>query len=146
RILVLKKLEVTPDDYIIVAVNDIHNNLVRKSFPDQKKIFSFFGERYSFDNRLDFNELLDEGELFIAESEKIERLLITSLQEKNYSSNYVENHISRIPPFDTRLRLGQSQNIEELIAYLLVDDLSQTYLSEVLDQLLAKMEVNPSLE
>ncbi|MEI4408193.1 accessory Sec system glycosyltransferase Asp1, partial [Streptococcus agalactiae] len=53
---------------------------------------------------------------------------------------------SRIPPFDTRLRLGQSQNIEELIAYLLVDDLSQTYLSEVLDQLLAKMEVNPSLE
>ncbi|MCC9712462.1 accessory Sec system glycosyltransferase Asp1, partial [Streptococcus agalactiae] len=105
---------------IIVAVNDIHNNLVRKSFPDQKKIFSFFGERYSFDNRLDFNELLDEGELFIAESEKIERLLITSLQEKNYSSNYVENHISRIPPFDTCLRLGQSQNIEELIAYLLV--------------------------
>ncbi len=54
--------------------------------------------------------------------------------------------INRVTPFDTRLRLGRSQTIKELIIYFLIDGIDQTRYRLALDEILGTMMENPLIE
>lgn len=134
-------LQMTERDCLVIATHSQHNQLLLDSFVAQKKVLSFFEERTSALDDLELHQLLVEGQLFVTESEHKKQSLMDQLATIN-----VERPVLKISPFDTRLRLGHSQNTKALIVYLFIDSMAQELLYEVLDLLLVEMDKNDLIQ
>ena len=89
-------------------------------------------------------ELLSAADLLIVDTQEQETKLRKSLMELGLEN--LSEKISRISPFDTRLRLGHSQLVKELIVYFFIDTISKEELKERLIPILTFMDTNPLLK
>lgn len=142
RLAVFKQSHMTPDDVVIIASHLQHNDLVLESFSQQKKVFSFFADRYDVTNLQNLSSITQTADLLVVDTEKEERRLQESLQALQAEKRTV----TRISPFDTRLRLGHSQMVKELTIYFHIDTIDQELLEASLLSLLEMMDQNRLIE
>lgn len=142
RLFQLEKM--TGRDTVITAADCQHNNLVLTVFKEQDKVFSFFGQRYDYQNKVDFEQVLAQAKLLIIDTKEEGQRLIDAILKQDVNRQLPK--ISQISPFDTRLRLGNSQMVKELIIYFFMDTISEAELKDALKQLLKEMAKNPLIE
>ncbi|WP_449449867.1 accessory Sec system protein Asp1 [Streptococcus suis] len=142
RLEVLKTEVLSEQDTLVVASDIRHNDLVLDQFKAYKKIFSFFGDRFDLTNTPALARVMAESDLIVIDSEALE----LALQQEVAKHSLVVRNMTRVTPFDTRLRLGQSQTIKELIIYFLIDGLSKELVDQAIAILLDVMEENPAIE
>lgn len=116
-----KEKSVSDQDVFIIASDDQHNQLILDTYTEQQKVFSFFNNRFDLDDTNKLQNLVDEATFLVVDSEKGER----ALREACDKLDHANIAISRLSPFDTRLRLGQSQSIKEQIIYFYLDGVTQ---------------------
>lgn len=135
RLEVLAQAEVGDQDTLVVASHAQHNDLILEVFPQQQKVFSFFGDRLALEETPSNRALLEQASLVVVDREKQEETLRPWLAAAGRSSKA----LLRIPPYDTRLRLGHSQMLRDQKIYCYMDGLSQEELQDTLKVLLAFM-------
>lgn len=116
-----KARSVSDQDVFIVASDEQHNQLILDAFTEQQKVFSFFNDRFDLDALDKLKRLVEEAAFLVVDSERGQR----ALQEACQKIQGADIAISRLSPFDTRLRLGHSQTIKEQIIYFYLDGLRQ---------------------
>lgn len=141
RLALLEK-EMSAEDVLVIANHPQHNVIICDSFPKQKKVVSFFTTRSNETGFETLALLAKEASLLVVDTKKQEQ----ELQEALLQLGETKKIISRISPFDTRLRLGHSQMVKELILYFYIDRTSDVRIKSVLLELMQLMEQNPLLE
>lgn len=134
----LKDDMMSDEDTLIIASHQQHNDLLSAIFSEQKKVFSFFGSRFDLSDLGSLSRLLENSHSLVTATEKDQLVLEKKVLELGFS----QTKISRISPFDTRLRLGQSQMVKELLIYVNLDGLSRSELEKAVIQILEVMEQN----
>ncbi|MBF0778472.1 accessory Sec system protein Asp1 [Streptococcus cuniculi] len=142
RLGVLKREVITAEDVLVLASHAHHNDLLLESFPEQQKVVSFFADRYDTTRCDLLAPLAQAATLLVVDTKQQEHQLLTSLEELGSSSHPV----SRISPFDTRLRLGHSQMVKELILYFHIDGLLEEEVKAILSDLLILMDQEALVE
>lgn len=139
--LILEQLEslttylVRADDQFVIAANSQHNSLLIEAFPQQKKIFSLFEDRFELTEKQGLKEMVAGANLLVTANKPLEKQL-----HKELILQLLPNRaVTYLPIFDTRLRLGKSQTMKELIIYWLIDGLSPKDYQEILGYLLKLM-------
>lgn len=141
RVTSLKQAFLSEEDIIVIAADKRHNEFLLKSFSEQRKVVSLYGKRFSFQDKDDLTNLAQGADFFVVDQKRMEDELRDNLVQLGYAST----KISTITPFDSRLRLGRSQTIKELIIYFLIDGLSQAQLEANLELILEKMSKEPMI-
>lgn len=139
RLSVLKQKQMTPNDVVLIASHIQHNDLLLESFSEQQKVFSFFADRYDVSNLPLLSSIAQAADLLVVDTEKEEKRLLESLRTLQKD----DVAVTRISPFDTRLRLGHSQMVKELIIYFYIDTIAQDLLEASLLSILEMMDQNP---
>lgn len=142
RMAVLKKEVIKSNDTIVTASHQQHNTIILQEFEKQKKVFSFFGKRYDVATSGDMVSIANASSLLITDTETQEKNLIATL--RNLGTTH--KSVTRISPFDTRLRLGRSQILKSLIIYFYIDNLSEKQLKNTILTLLNMMNRNLLIE
>ncbi|HFH9836900.1 TPA: accessory Sec system protein Asp1 [Streptococcus suis] len=142
RLRVFEAHHMNLEDCLVVSADERHNDLILRNFPAYRKVFSIFGERFRFSNAEELKKMVDTASLIIVDTEITEHVLLKQMSEQDLP----QKSVSRVTPFDTRLRLGQSQTIQELIVYFLIDGISKEKYNETLHDLLELMVANPLIE
>ncbi|MGT2911804.1 accessory Sec system protein Asp1 [Streptococcus cameli] len=138
----LQKLKtITEEDILVISSDRRHNTLLFDSFPNQKKIFSFFSGRNEHVEQDRLKDVLEQSKVLLVDSLKLEEEL--QLELSNFNLGHLSHKISRVSPFDTRLRLGNSQMIKELIIYFFIDTISEQEAVDYCKLILESMAVNP---
>ncbi|HGC8953171.1 TPA: accessory Sec system protein Asp1 [Streptococcus agalactiae] len=129
------------EDKIVIAAHTQHNQLIAETFAEQKQIYSLFAERFDIYNQEAMSLVLEKASLIVTEQNKVKEELRKIQRDKDQKVPVL--HIS---PFDTRLRLGHSQNVKELIIYFYVDSISREELWKNLKVLLPMMEADKTIQ
>ncbi|MBM7636168.1 accessory Sec system protein Asp1 [Streptococcus saliviloxodontae] len=134
--------KVTDDDTMVISAHKQHNHLIEETFPNQSKILSFFNRRYPLEPTEELKTSLEAASLVVIDTES-EEMRFKEVAERLGVSGVT---MTRLSTFDTRLRLGRSQTIKELIVYFYIDTITAEELEQVLMTLLAAMETNPLIQ
>lgn len=143
RLRKFKVRNVTNRDIFISAADPQHNNLILNVFVQNKKGFSFFGNRYQWQTSRDLIPLFLQADLLIVDTQEQEKKLRHALIGAGFTK--LLGKLSRISPFDTRLRLGHSQTVKELKIYFFIDTISEQELRTYLPAILDMMEENSAI-
>ena len=138
RLILLKKSEIATTDKMVIACHEQHNSLLLNVFEEHQKVLSLFGDRFSYSKTVATKELLIDSDILVVDTQKQENQLMAFLDELGIPSK----KLSRISPFDTRLRLGHSQMIKEMIIYFYIDTISEDTLKTALKTILEVMDAN----
>lgn len=140
RLYQFQEQQMAADARIVIAADSQHNQLLAQVFATKRKVYSFFGDRFDLAKREELADLVRDAYLFVVDSEQLEKKLQEHLTTYGLLGSVP---VSRVTPFDTRLRLGRSQEVKDLIIYFLVDGLSQQDYQLTLERILGLMEENP---
>lgn len=129
--------QIKQEDTLVVASDKRHNDLILSMVTKQQLILSFFKNRYPIKTDSDGHlaETLPQADLVLSDS--------STLAEQLQSNGVRVQHLS---PFDARLTLGESQHIQDLILYVLLDGFSQEMLSSVLPQFFQLLMENENVK
>lgn len=122
-------------DTIILAAHRLNLPVYQLFNQSVRVVTSFYGNRFDLSHEEGFKKIVETSDLLIADS----LWLTKELQEKQ--SQKVE-HIS---PFDTRLTLGQSQRLKELIVHFVLDGLDRSHIKDHLMTVFKAMEDNENI-
>ena len=117
------------DDMFCVAVHDLHNNMLHEVLRNRKMILSIFEERYDIKNRMeDVIHMIRDARYIITDSrdnlKRIQRRVEREL-----------TNITDITPFDSRVDLGISQQLNVQKILVPVDGMEDEWFEEVILQL-----------
>ena len=117
--------KVSADDIFILAAGGNRTKLALETIKQGKIVLSHFTGR---DNEIGTlpQETLEKIYLAVADTEKTEQELKTT---------YPAEKIKLVTPFDTRLRLGHSQQLAEDIVLFLIDELEISVLDQAVEQI-----------
>ncbi|MHB9781723.1 accessory Sec system protein Asp1 [Streptococcus sp. 10F2] len=132
RLELLKQQVMDDQDTLVIASHSQHNELMLQVFPKQQKVVSFFGDRFQFEVEDSSQKLVEQANLLVVDTKKQEEKLRQWMQVVYQQPKA----LLRVPPYDTRLRLGHSQMIKEQILYFYMDSLTESELFLVLEVLL----------
>lgn len=132
--------KITSEDTIIIAAEERHNTLLALSFAQQRLVYSFFQNRYSFTDSQKFKEEFSNATLLVSDSKSTYQELEDFLQGLDLGITHVS-----LPIFDSRLRLGSSQTMKRLNIYFFIDTISKEELMRYLFIILRVMEENPNI-
>lgn len=135
RLLLVRQQEMELEDTLVVASHEQHNDLLLDVFPSQKKVFSFFGDRYSLYLTPSSQRLLEQANLLVVDKKKQEEELRQLMQAVGQQ----EKELLRVSPYDTRLRLGHSQMLKEQVIYFYIDNVTPSEIRDTLRRLLEFM-------
>ncbi|MGT2741975.1 accessory Sec system protein Asp1 [Streptococcus plurextorum] len=135
---------VSEADSFIVAANVEHNDFLLKLFAKSSMAFSFFGGREDLGDLEAWIPTLVNAKLLIVDTESSEQTLRQYISKVNHPE--MLDKVSRISPFDTRLRLGHSQYIKELLLYFFIDNIPRTELYQAISLLLPLMARQEKLQ
>ncbi|HFI0518049.1 TPA: accessory Sec system protein Asp1 [Streptococcus suis] len=141
RLEVVKFKMIRADDVVVIAADQQHTEMLLEVFIDHTKMVSFFSRRLDVNNRDLVMTILSQSTGVLVDSETTHDVLNQLSEEEGLPTD----SIYRMTPFDTRLRLGQSHNMKEMILYCLVDGISDVHLDRALKGLLGLVEENPLL-
>ncbi|WP_159591324.1 accessory Sec system protein Asp1 [Streptococcus halichoeri] len=136
RLSLLKAHKLKADDKLIIAAHPQHNHLLLKLFPEQKKVLSFFGHRIAAGLLPHMLDSLAKAQLIVVDTQEKEAQL-KGLMTRQLSQ---ARPVLRVTPFDSRLRLGHSQNYKELEVYYFIDTIDETAYQASLMPLLAQLQ------
>lgn len=114
-------------DLFCVALHGLHTNLLTKVLKDKKKIVSFFEERYDMAAASD-NTLIHDANYIITDS----RENLDSL--RNQLGKDIQN-ITDITPFDSRVDLGISQQLNVQKILVPVDEMHEDTFEKLIQKL-----------
>lgn len=137
----LKEQRFQAEDKLVIAAHQQHNHLLTQLFPEQKKVFSFFGDRLAAEALTQEVDTLSQAQLIVVDTQEKEDLL------REFVTNELtkECPVLRVTPFDTRLRLGHSQNYKELEVYYFIDTIDETAYQESLLPLLGQLQKHDNM-
>lgn len=138
RLQVFKDVYMRPKDVLVVAADRQHNQLLFSIFEEQDKILSFFEPRQDKVVQEEIVRLISQASLALVDTVTHEEQLLPLLAGVEGK----EFPLLRLSPFDTRLRLGSSQTMKQLLLYLYVDTISEETLRKTLDTILEYMDTN----
>lgn len=138
RLTLFSKEVLEDSDHLVIASNPQHNQLIMDNFPSQDKIFSFYHERDVTSQLSDLKKLHEIAKFFVVDTESME----STLRDAFHQNQLSDKTVMRISPFDTRLRLGHSQNVKELRIHFFIDSISKTELFDNIETILGLMENN----
>lgn len=129
------KTQVTERDTVLIASDQRHNETIFSSLSRAKIILSFFTGREASSQQVTpkMIEQMNQSDVIIADRKS----LVNALQA------VTNRPVVQVSPFDTRLRLGHSQQFKEQYLYVVLDGLSvtdQRLLVETLFELMASDE------
>lgn len=139
RLEVFKQTYLSNRDCLMIASHRQHNNVLITTFAEQQKVFSFFGHRFECSDTTGLRELAQAANLIVTADTRLERQLVASLEQLALPLP----KMTRISPFDTRLRLGRSQTIKDLVICCFIDGLNEDDYQTVVTLLLDAMAANP---
>ncbi len=99
------------DDVLFIASDARHNSIAFSGKGRKRVVLSFFRNRFDLTKTNDLIRLMGVSDLVIADTKSLAEELKRLTQEP----------VEHITPFDTRLTLGKSQRLKELIIYFVVD-------------------------
>ena len=139
RLALVAKQVLNEQDTLVLASHMLHNDILLNTFSKQQRVLSFFGERYPLSLDAPLLDVVQRVDLLVTESREHGERLKQALEKTDHSST----DVLVISPFDSRLRLGQSQSMRFQDLYVTVDGLTldalKSYL-KTLFPLLAKRE------
>ncbi|MEY8443780.1 accessory Sec system protein Asp1 [Lactococcus ileimucosae] len=141
RLSLLSRQYFNDDDTLVIASHEQHNHLLLSLFEKQTKVLSFFGARYNLASST-FLEVASAADLMVTDTKTTLSHLKRRLEEVGLS----DKKVTQISPFDTRLRLGHSQFMKELIIYFYIDTISDETLREYMLPILDKMALCESVQ
>lgn len=107
---------ITEDDVVVIASEKRHNQRILHAKKLGKVILSIFSQRLNIEQDFPNKEELAKVDVIVVDTQQNEKLVREKLETMKVSIPVLQ-----IPPFDSRLRLGQSQRIKELKIFVLVD-------------------------
>ena len=116
-------------DMFCVAVHELHKDMLCNVLKNRKMILSFFGERYDIKNRMEeVIHMIREAHYIITDSQdnlkRIQRRVEKAL-----------TNITDITPFDSRVDLGISQQLNVQKILVPVDEMEEEWFEEVICRL-----------
>ena len=119
-------LELTSfSDIFCVAMHNLHAGLLGRALRHEKKILSFFQDRYQISNQPEELEMIRRAEYIVVDSKE-------SAGRVCQAFHVSSRHIMAIPPYDTRAEEGTSLQTGFQKLMLAVDGLDQELLGEVI--------------
>lgn len=124
------------NDMLVVAGANYQTKFLAKlKIPTSQVVFSIFAQRIKLSYET-VQEFLKYGKYFIADTDRHLQLL------KEYLSAQHSSNVLRLTPFDTRLRLGHSQQEKKLKTFWLLDGLTDVEIQNYFNEILAVMKTN----
>lgn len=131
----------TEKDVVVLAGEIRHNQRILDLPKSGKIIMSIFSNRLDIEQNFPSIEQLMKVDVIVADTPKNTELVQSKLAELN-----IQIPVLQIPPFDSRLRLGQSQRIRALKLFLLVDKTSTEELEIMVDEIIQLMQQDKRIE
>lgn len=121
---------ITKDDVIVIASEKRHNQRILNAKKSGRVILSIFSQRLNIEQDFPDETELAKVDVIVVDTQQNEKLVQEKLDAMNVSIPVLQ-----IPPFDSRLRLGQSQRIKELKIFVLVDKTPLAELEIIVDEI-----------
>lgn len=112
-------------DVFCVAMHERHVELLKRALKTRKLILSFFGDRYSVAKHPASLEIIGEANYIVADSAKN----VSKIQEE---SGTVIKNIMAIPPYDSRVDLGISQQLDVQKILIPIDGIEDEEFGEII--------------
>ena len=125
--------QVHADDLVIAAADPFHDQMLRQVIPHEQLVLSYFGDRTP----------LAPNEATLA------RQALLTIADSNYNQARLAQagaRVLQLPPLDTRLSLGISNQERLLKIMLLIDDIPVATLRVALEIILTVMDKNQLLD
>ena len=126
--------QIQPADLVVAAADPFHDQMLGQVIPNNQLVMSYFGERAA---------LTEPAEAALAQ-----RAVLT-IADSNYNQKRLEASgakVLQLPPLDTRLSLGISNQERLLKIMLLIDGLSAAALRVVLEIIMKTMNENELID
>lgn len=133
-----KLTTLSSDDVLVIGAHQNNFDIMTRVSSEAKRVYSFFGDRQAIASLTSENiETLNQAAFVVVDT-----------SEKKAALEEMLSHVvvKFIPPFDSRLRLGHSQQIRMMKVYLNIDGLSDEELSMALKRIIKKMMENRGIE
>lgn len=127
-------LDMDPETTVVVAANQVHNQMILRARRGQAIVFSYFEDRFDLKNAEALKRDLAGARFAVTDTEHSAGII--------REETGTEMQIYDISPFDTRLSLGKSQRIRELKIFMPVDGLEGFLLETAMTQVFSYMEKN----
>ncbi|ETA73394.1 accessory Sec system protein Asp1 [Ligilactobacillus equi] len=137
--LYLQQLRAT--DILVIAANQIHNNLILNNAIPTKKVLSFFRDRQPYADEQGLQMLLGQVDLAIVDTYAAQKRLEEIEKPMSQAAK-----IYQMPPFDSRLNLGVSQRNVEEVVYMTLDGLPDIQRKKMLKQAFLTNEEIPNMK
>ncbi len=131
----------TEDDVVVLAGEKRHNQRILDLPRQSKVIMSIFSDRLDIEHDFPDLEQLKKVDVIVADTPRNTELVKDKLAELN-----MQVPVLQIPPFDSRLCLGQSQRIRALRVFVLVDKTPIEELKIVTNEVIQFMQKNKYVE
>lgn len=116
-------------DMFCVAVHDLHKDMLHEALKDRKMILSFFGERYDIKNRMEeVIHMIRDAHYIITDSQDNLKRIQRRVEKKL-------TNITDITPFDSRVDLGISQQLNVQKILVPVDGMEEEWFEELICRL-----------
>lgn len=116
------------DDIFCVAMHGRHAGLLKDILKEKKLILSFFDDRYSLSLITEHLNLIKEADYLIVDSRK-------NVDRIQQDCGQVFDNIMAIPPYDSRMEVGISQQFSVQKILVAVDGLEDERFTELIGQL-----------
>lgn len=126
--------QVHPDDLVIAAADPFHDQMLGKVIPNDQLVLSYFGDR---------------ADLAAADEAALAQHALLTIADSNHNQSQLAQVGARtlqLPPLDTRLSLGISNQERLLKIMLLIDGLSPAALRAVLTIIMTVMNENDLID
>lgn len=138
EILTGKLSALSSNDVLVIGAHQNNFDILTQISSDAKRVYSFFGDRQEISSITSKNlEELKRSSFIIVDTNEKKEILKEQLNDIP---------VKFIPPFDSRLRLGHSQQIRMMKVYLNIDGLSDEELTMTLKRIIKKMMENRGIE
>lgn len=128
------------DDVVVIASEKRHNQRILHAKKTGKVILSIFSQRLNIEQCFPNEEELAKVDVIVVDTQQNEKLVQEKLETMGVSIPVLQ-----IPPFDSRLRLGQSQRIKELKIFVLVDNTPLDELEIIVNEISQAMYENEKI-
>lgn len=123
------------EDCLVLAAHVQHNDLMLSLKGKKQLLLSYYQHRFDLGQVEQVRQDLSHCDLAVADSLALtEQLMALAVAP-----------VEHLSPFDTRLSLGKSQRLKELVVYFLVDGLEEEVLREYLADVFVAMAQNPHI-
>ena len=126
--------QIQPADLVIAAADPFHDQMLGQVIPNDQLVLSYFGDRADLTTA--------------AEAELAQRTILT-IADSNHNQQRLEAlgaRVLQLPPLDTRLSLGISNQERLLKIILLIDGLSTAALRSILTIIMTTMNENDLID